>query len=146
MPAQTRFGLDTSCLIPLLAEWHAHHDRTTRSYRTRLARGERPVIAIHALLESYSVLTRLPHPVRIEPSTVEQVLTRYFVDAEIAGITANLCWRSIRSLADLNIGGGKIYDAVIAFTVADAGAAVLLTFNVKDFLAVSPRGLQLSEP
>jgi len=141
-----KFGLDTSYLVPLLAEWHQHHDRTTRDYRARLDRNERPVIAIHALLECYSVLTRLPHPVRVAASVAEQILTQYFVNVEIAGVTPETGWLSIRSLAALDLGGGRIYDALIASTVLRADASVLVTWNAKHFLALAPPGLEIRQP
>jgi predicted nucleic acid-binding protein len=141
-----KFGLDTSYLIPLMAEWHEHHDPTTRDYRARLGRGERPVIAIHALLECYSVLTRLPHPVRVPANLAEQILTHYFADAEIAGVTPETAWLAIRSLAGLDLGGGRIYDALIAATVLRAEASVFLTWNVKHFLTLAPPGLQIRQP
>lgn len=141
-----KFGLDTSYLIPLVAEWHQHHERTTRDYRARLGRGERPVIAVHALLECYSVLTRLPHPVRVSASVAEQVLTQICADVEIAGITPDTGWLAIHSLAALDLGGGRIYDALIAATVLRAGAAVLVTWNVKYFLALAPQGLEVRQP
>jgi predicted nucleic acid-binding protein len=141
-----KFGLDTSYLVPLLAEWHQHHDRTTRDYRARLGRGERPVIAIHALLECYSVLTRLPHPVRVAGDVAEQILTHYFADVEIAGATPETGWLAIRSLAVQDLGGGRIYDALIASTVLRAEASVLVTWNVKYFLALAPPGLEIRQP
>jgi uncharacterized protein with PIN domain len=132
--------------VPLLAEWHQHHERTTRNYRARIGRGEQPVIAALALLECYSVLTRLPHPVRTPPDIAEQVLTRYFADVEVAGLAPDTGWRAIRSLAALELGGGRIYDAAIAFTVAGAGASVLLTWNVKRSLTLAPPGLEIQQP
>jgi len=141
-----RFGLDTSCLIPLVAEWHQHHDQTTKSYRARLDQGEKPVIPIHALLECYSVLTRLPHPLRTDPETAGQVLTKYFEEAEIAGLESNAGWFIIRSAASLGIGGGRVYDAAIATAVAEAGATVLVTWNVKHFLGFSRPGLAVRDP
>jgi predicted nucleic acid-binding protein len=141
-----KFGLDTSCLIPLVAEWHRHHDPTTRDYRARLARGERPVIAVHALLECYSVLTRLPHPVRVPANLAEQILTRYFTDAEIVGVTPETAWLAIRSLAVVDLGGGRIYDALIAATVLRAEVSVFVTWNVKHFLALAPSGLEIRQP
>jgi predicted nucleic acid-binding protein len=144
--APVKFGLDTSCLIPLVAEWHKHHDQTTRDYRARLGRGERPVIAIHALLECYSVLTRLPHPVRVPASLAEQILAQYFADVEIAGVAPETAWLAIRSLAALDLGGGRIYDALIAATVRHAGASVFVTWNVKHFLSFAPAGLEIRQP
>ena len=132
--------------MPLVAEWHEHHEPTTKSYRARLNRGETPVIPVHALLECYSVLTRLPHPLRTNPESAAQVLTNYFADAEIAGLESNLGWSVIRSASALGIGGGRIYDAAIAAAVAEAGATVLVTWNVKHFLGCSPASLQIVQP
>jgi predicted nucleic acid-binding protein len=141
-----RFGLDTSCVLPLVAEWHEHHEPTTKNYQARLSRGETPVIPVHALLECYSVLTRLPHPLRTNPESAAQVLTNYFADTEIAGLESNLGWFVIRSASALGIGGARIYDAAIAAAVAEAGAIVLVTWNVKHFLGCSPASLQIVQP
>jgi predicted nucleic acid-binding protein len=45
-----------------------------------------------------------------------------------------------------SIGGGRIHDALIAACTLAAGANVLLTWNVKDFLAVAPQGLEVRQP
>jgi len=141
-----RFGLDTSCVLPLVAEWHEHHEPTTKSYRARLSSGETPVIPVHALLECYSILTRLPHPLRTNPESAAQVLTKYFGDVEIAGLESSLGWSVIRSASTLGIGGGRVYDAAIAAVIAEAGAIVLVTWNVRHFLGCSPAGLQIVHP
>ena len=141
-----RFGLDTSCLLPLVAEWHDRHEQTTKDYRARLHRGETPVIPIHAFLECYSVLTRLPHPVKTTPEAAAEVLTKYFADVEIAGLESKTGWFVIRSSASLGVAGGRIYDAVIAAAVVGAGASVLVTWNMKHFLGYAPSGLQVVQP
>ncbi|MBZ5592927.1 MAG: PIN domain-containing protein [Acidobacteriia bacterium] len=141
-----KFGLDTSYLIPLIAEWHQHHEQTARDYRARLARGERPVVAIHALLECYSVLTRLPYPTHIPSQVAAQILTQYLKDVEVAGVTPDTAWLAIRSLAALDLGGGRIYDALIATTVVHEKASLLMTWNVKHFLALAPPGLEIRQP
>ena len=141
-----RFGLDASCLVPLVAEWHEHHEQTTKDYRARLRRGEHPVIPVHALLESYSVLTRLPPPLKTPPESAAEVLTKYFANVEIAGLESKLGWFVIRSSSALDIAGGRIYDAAIAAAAAEAGASVLVTWNVKHFLGFSLLGVQVVQP
>ena len=141
-----RFGLDTSCLLPLVAEWHEHHEQTTRHYRARLDRGEHAVIPVHALLECYSVLTRLPHPLKTTPESAVEVLTKYFVDVETAGLDANLGRLVVRHAAVLGMGGGRVYDAAVAAEAAEAGATVLVTWNVKHFLGIVPSGVQVVQP
>ena len=86
------------------------------------------------------------HPLRTNPESAAQVLTNYFADAEIAGLESNLGWFVIRSASALGIGGGRIYDAAIAAAVAEAGATVLVTWNVKHFLGCSPASLQIVQP
>ena len=72
-----RFSLDTSCLVALLAGWHAQHRASVAAYETRLGRGERLVLAVYAVLECFSVLTRLPSPLSSSPQIVEQALASY---------------------------------------------------------------------
>ena len=54
------FALDTSCVISLVSAWHEFHARTRQAYEGRLARRERLIIPVHALLGSFAVLTRMP--------------------------------------------------------------------------------------
>jgi predicted nucleic acid-binding protein len=44
------------------------------------------------------------------------------------------------------VAGGLVYDAVIARSIFNAGARVLLTWNVQDFLQVAPAGLEIITP
>jgi uncharacterized protein with PIN domain len=91
----TAFALDTSCVIPLLSSWHEFHARTKQAYVARLARRERPIIPAHALLEAYSVLTRMP--VRLSPEDARRLLEESFLEtAEVAGLGGKAAWSSIR--------------------------------------------------
>jgi predicted nucleic acid-binding protein len=49
-------------------------------------------------------------------------------------------------LSRIGLGGGRVYDAVIAQCVLEAGATVLLTWNMKHFLPIAPAGLDVMEP
>ncbi len=142
-----RFGLDTNCLVALVAEWHPRHRATVAGYERRLAAGQRPVIAGHALLECFSVLTRLPGPVRVAPETAQRTLTLSFRDqAEICGLEPEDFWTLVAELARSGRGGGLIYDAAIALASFRGGARVLLTWNTRDVQAVAPAGLGVEEP
>jgi uncharacterized protein with PIN domain len=91
----TAFALDTSCVIPLLSSWHEFHARTKHAYDARLARRERLIIPAHALLESFSVLTRMP--VRLSAQDVRRLLDEsFFETAEVAGLAAGSAWSSIQ--------------------------------------------------
>jgi len=139
------FALDTSCVIPLLSSWHEFHVRTKQGYEARRARRERLVIPAHALLESFAALTRMP--VRLSPEDARRLLEEsFFEKAEIADLAGDAAWKTIQDVSVRQMGGGIIYDAVIAREALDAGASVLLTWNAKDFLRVAQPGLEIRQP
>lgn len=141
-----RFAFDTSCLVALLSDWHERHRVTAVEYEARKKKGEQLVVAAHAVLECFSVLTRLPPPLAAPPANVERVLASYLSDAVIAGVTSGTCRSAIADLARRGIGGGLTYDAIIAICSHEAGVRELLTWNLSHFLRVSPPGLAVREP
>lgn len=139
------FALDSSCVIALLASWHDRHAATFRAYQARRARQARLILPVHVLLESFSVLTRMP--VRLAPEDAQRILEESFSEtAEVAGVSAAVAWSAIRDVSRRETGGGIVYDSIIAQTAHHAGASVLLTWNTKDFLRVAPLGLEIVEP
>lgn len=65
---------DTSVLVPALVAWHSEH-RETRS-----AVEELDAVPAHVLLETFSVLTRLPSPHRFTAADAG-ALARHTYDA-----------------------------------------------------------------
>lgn len=52
MPVKrTLVALDSSYLIPLLADWHEHHSRTLRSHQYWTDSGAQIVLPVHSILE-----------------------------------------------------------------------------------------------
>jgi len=148
MPAkQARIALDSSYLIPLLSDWHEHHAKTLRSYQQCSDHGKQILLPVHAILECYSVLTRVPAPYRLPPEIARQALEENFAStALVVGVKASGIWERIESLAGLGLGGGRVYDALIAWCAADAGATVLLTWNLKHFKTMALPDLEVREP
>ena len=69
-------ALDSSAAVPLIAAYHDDHDEVIRwASRRRVA------LAGHAVAETYSVLTRLPRPVRLKPEDAARVLASGFAPA-----------------------------------------------------------------
>jgi predicted nucleic acid-binding protein len=142
-----KFGLDTSCIVPLLSAGHAQHARTLEGYTARRRRSEQPVIPVHALVESFSVLTRSPAPLFISPEQTRRMLVESFSEtAEFPGISPHQCWAALDELSSRSLGGGLLYDAIIAESCMQAGAKVLLTWNVRDLLRVAPPALEIRQP
>jgi hypothetical protein len=63
---------DTSLVVAAFASWHESHDSARRALDSRLRLIE------HCALETYSVLTRLPHPHRTSGVVVREFLKLRF--------------------------------------------------------------------
>lgn len=111
-------ALDTSVVVAAFASWDEHH----ASAAAALAR--RPRLPAHVLVESYSVLTRLPAPHTVAAATVLDFLRARFRGAPLA-LSARAYAGLVSEATAAGIGGGAIYDALIAATARHAGALLL---------------------
>lgn len=107
---------DTSVAVPLLVQTHAAHDRVAA-----WARGRDLALVGHALVETYSVLTRLPAGIRLEPDDAAAVIDANFTVMEA---TAHQGADAHRRLAVAGIAGGASYDGIVALAAADAGLSL----------------------
>ena len=111
-------AVDTSVVVAAFATWHQGHPAAVAV----LAR--RPRIPAHALIESFSVLTRLPLPHRGPAHLVRQFLAEQF-DAVPLILPGALFHALLARAIDSNLIGGAIFDALIAETAKHAGATLL---------------------
>lgn len=109
---------DTSVLVPALASWHVAHASS------RAALGEVRVIGAHVLLETYSVLTRLPGRQRIDARQAGAVVEA--LDWEVVSLAGPQHRALIADLARSGVSGGAVYDALVGATAA-AHSLTLLT-------------------
>ncbi len=108
---------DTSVLVAAFASWHESHATAQEALR-----GAR--LVAHSVVETYSVLTRLPPPHRVVPGLAADFLRRVATDApltlpaeDVAGLPHLLSGRGIS--------GGAAYDALIAVTAQRHGAELV---------------------
>jgi len=94
-------------------------------------------IAGHTLIETYSVLTRLPDPHRIDPKTASHLIFQNFKNARTITLNARKVWDLISKFAERSLGGALIYDAVILEAARIADVEELLTFNERDFRRIN---------
>lgn len=108
------FAVDTSVAVPLLIARHESHAAVSASWvgRTGSLSGQ-------ALAETYSVLTRLPGDLRLTPRDAVRLLAARFGRPLL--LPARTARRVPGLLADLEIGGGAVYDALVALAARDAG-------------------------
>lgn len=111
-------AVDTSVVVALFASWHEGHESARQAVPTEA------YLPAHVLLESYSVLTRLPPPHRAPAEIVDGFLSDRFASKLLT--LAGSGYRSLlRSALDHSISGGSVYDALIAATAKHARATLL---------------------
>ncbi len=125
--------LDTSCLVAVVCSWHGHHDATRQEIERRYAAGEELVLSAHSLAETFSVLTRLPEPHRLSPEDAHALIEANWGKTRLVALTAPDYRVTLRRCRDASIGGGAVYDALIAACARKARVATLVTWDVGDF-------------
>ncbi len=140
-------ALDTSCLIALVCGWHEHHAATIAAVEKRLDGGAGLTLAAPALVEAYSVLTRLPAPHRLSTTDALHLLRENFQKhARTVALGANDYWSLLRTAPTNGISGGRTYDAVIAACARKARARELLTLNLRHFESFGDDSLLITSP
>ena len=142
-----KFSVDSNYLICSLQNWNPHHDATLADLENRLNQGQSLHIIPHTLLETFSVMTRMPEPFRKPASLVEEILTRNFQDFPLTGPPeAADTWLLLSDLARKGVGGGQTCDRWIAWMAHKAGMQALVTWNTKHFLPNDFAGLEIVSP
>ena len=104
--------------VPLVLVGHEHHEPVFEALADR-----RLGLAGHAAFETFSVLTRLPLPHRRSPVDVGRVLSANFPESRfLSGEAAGLL---LSTLAGDGIGGGSVYDAVVAAVAVEHHLSLL---------------------
>lgn len=134
-------------MIAAVCSWHVHHDAARGEIENRLRRTERMMLSAHAMVEAYAVLTRFPPPYRVSPADALGLLQANFVEqGEMVALPAAEYLHVLREMAGEAVGGGRIYDAVLAHSALSAGDTTLLTFNDAHFASFVRRGLDVVVP
>lgn len=131
-------AVDSSVVIAALLSWHEFHQRAALALDKAIA-GRRLLIPLPVLIESYSVMTRLPSPHRLRPEVAHELLRESFAGVRVVGLSARKAWTLLGGCVSAGIAGGRVYDAVIAWAAIEARAQELLTFNPRDFEVFSDR-------
>lgn len=110
-------AVDTSVAVPLLVRSHQDHANVVRWWG-----GQEVALSGHALVETYSVLTRLPGDARLAPADAARLLTARFASPFL--LSESLTSELPDTLSRLGIAGGAVYDAVVALAAKEHGATL----------------------
>jgi predicted nucleic acid-binding protein len=121
-------------MVAAVCLWHEQQSQAARSIERRLARGLSLVVAGHALLETYAVLTRLPAPYRLAAADAWHLLAENFANrASVRGCEGETYVAMLSRLAASGVTGGRSYDALIATVLSNASRLEFLTLNPRHF-------------
>lgn len=98
--------------IPLLVRTHAAHAGVVRWWAHREV-----ALCGHAAAETYSVLTRLPDDLRLAPMDAARLLAERFATPLL--LSPRTAEHLPRVLAQFEIAGGAVYDALVALAAAE---------------------------
>lgn len=104
-------AVDSSVAIPLLSADHTAHQAVSAWHD-----GRPLALADHAVVETYSVLTRLPGGARVRPDDAARLIEERFERPIM--LTSTQRTRLPRMLAERGVTGAAVYDAVIALTAS----------------------------
>lgn len=108
---------DTSVVVPALTAWHAAHGSALA------ALDGIKCVPGHVIVESFSVLTRLPKGRAIRAADAAERLTEEFPEPPLV-LSADEYRDLLRVLSRGHIVGGAVYDAVVGLSARRAGAVL----------------------
>lgn len=111
-------AVDTSVLVAAFASWHEGHAASAK------VMGRSPRLPAHVLIETYSVLTRLPPPHRAAAGLVAAYLHGAVAEPPLV-LPPREHLRLVNDAAVASLSGGSIHDALIAATALHAGACLM---------------------
>ena len=125
-------------VVAALAAWHERHPDAAEAIS-----GVR-VLPEHVLLEAYSVLTRLPGGLAVQPAVGAHELTRRFPEQPL-GLPGPSRANLLRTLASAGIGAGATYDGLIALEALAHGYS-LLSLDVRAAATYRRLGVTIRSP
>lgn len=128
----SRFLPDTNVMIAMIRPWQDLPAAANAEWQRRIRANEQPVLAAHCWSEAYSVLTRLPPAHRSPPAETWDALELVWKRPTVA-LDAGEWLATLAACARDGIGGGRIYDELIAACARKAKVDTLLTFNPRHF-------------
>jgi predicted nucleic acid-binding protein len=130
---------DTSVLLAALLVDHTNHGLAFPQLELARQGTVQGYLSTHSLAELYSVMTRLPPPLRVLPDEAEAAIVDLLDYLEPVPLLAAEYQQAIRQMVELRLVGGGIFDAIIAQAALKAGVGQLLTFNPGDFTRLGDR-------
>lgn len=129
---------DTSILIPAFAESHPNHKKCFSLLEKVSDKKMEVVISSHALLEFYSVFSKLPLKTRISPLEIKEIIEKnIYPNFKIVSLEEKDYKEIIFQISSLGLSGGIVYDLFHYISARKAKASAIFTYNEKDFQKIN---------
>ena len=140
-----RVYFDTSALVTALVDQLPDHEAALACL-AGACRDHDAVVSTHALAETYTTLTALPLPRRIQPAEARAMVAGLRGKLGVLQLAVRLYERAIDRVAALGLSSGSIYDALHLECAEGAGCRRLQTYNLGHFQRLNPKGLTVLAP
>jgi predicted nucleic acid-binding protein len=138
--------VDSSVLVSSFSPTNPNYTVARLALAAMANSGTRVFVAAHSLVETYSVLTRLPAGSRLTPEDALSLINAFADAATMLALTSEQIAQAITAFAATGIAGGAVYDALIIETAIQAGVDEILTFNVRDFERLARARITVTRP
>ncbi|MCU0657584.1 MAG: PIN domain-containing protein [Polyangiaceae bacterium] len=128
---------DTSVLIASLSASHVHHARARPWLKAAEEKRFELGLSVHAIAETYSVLTRIPYPAKFSAVKAKKALEDIAAIATVLDSDASLYFATVDRCVSLGLVSGAIFDGLHVVSAERWGADAVLTFNEADFVRLS---------
>src|SRR5207253_8047204 len=135
--------LDTNILVAACIEEHEHHDRAWPLLDSVKKGHDLGFTSAHAILEAYSILTRLPRSPRILSQQAAALIEANVATKLTAiSLTSKEYTELVLRLGKEGIIGGQVYDALHLACARKSGADRIYSFNARHFQLIAPEALR----
>ncbi len=124
---------DTSVLVPAIISGHPNHSLAFPCLAMAKQKDVQGYLSTHSSAELYSVMIRLPNPLKVSPEEARAVIFDLLESLTPVSVSADGYKTLIENAASHQLVSGIIFDAIIAQAALVAGVERLATLNPKDF-------------
>jgi predicted nucleic acid-binding protein len=128
---------DTSVLVAALSSVHVHHARARVWLQAAEEKKLELGLTLHAIAETYSVLTRIPYPAKFSAVKAKKALEDIAAISTMIDADGALYFATVDRCVSLGLVSGAIFDGLHVLAAERWGADAVLTFNEADFVRLS---------
>jgi predicted nucleic acid-binding protein len=136
--------LDTSVLVS--AFWKQHPNFESSFQLMSLYKKYKFITSNHALVEYYSVMTRLPVSIKFEPTLIYSLIQENIIPyLEFHSLSGNEFLFFLKQASIYQLQGGNIHDYFHFRVAQDRKVDSFITWKTKDFLKFG-EGMKIQKP